>query len=317
MGCIHPYTSFHTSFYLAGGPICIGGRLLVFGDTDSQRFFQIYDCATLDELYAGPHPKPTQYAHQDAIRLAKTFAIPVSAVSGSKAGDERQTELQLFTACYHYSQRWSLAAVVATPAGPPALLNEYKGTGNSAGSTHDFQVITEQQGPKGEVARPLFIAADEQSIRVFDLAKPRCIKKGLSGWVQQLLPATRSSKGEKEERFVCTGASICGQDSIWCVSSSAVEQVSSPTLPFKGLGLIQHPTTQRRYFGINESKMIELDLVVPMPSEGALDWRSAEWRVVREIGGLGDRAQYGQRPWLSPEGRLYSFGRDGMIEWAW
>jgi hypothetical protein len=207
--------------------------------------------------------------------------------------------------------------VIATPAGPPTLLNEYKGTGNSAGSTHDFQVITEQQGPRDEVARPLFIAADEQSIRVFDLAKPRCIKKGLSGWVQQLLPATSSSssEGEKQERFVCTGGSICGQDSIWCVSSSAVEKVSSPQLPFKGSCLIQHPTTLRRYFGINDSKIVELELV-SMPSGGESDWRSAEWRLVREIGDLGD-SSYGQRPWLSPEGRLYSLGRHGMTEWAW
>jgi hypothetical protein len=310
----HPPLHSCTCFRIAGGPVCIGGRLLVFGENDSQRFFQIYDCATLHELYAGPHPKPTQYAHQDAIRLAKTFIIPVPADSGTKSGVVRTSELQLFTGCYHYSQRWSLAAVVATPAGPPGLLNEYRGTGNAAGSTHDFQVITEQQGQRDEVDRPLFVAADEQSIRVFDLAKPRCIKKALSGWVQQLLPATSSSSdGKKQQRLVCTGASLCGQESIWSVSSSAIEQVSSPQLPSKGWRLVQHPTTPGRYFGINDSKIVELELDVSMPSREAADWRSAKWKIVRKLGDLGDR----QQPWLSPEGRLYSFGRDGMNEWAW
>ena len=45
------------------------------------------------------------------------------------------------------------------------------GTGNAAGSTHDFQV-TDDGG------RALFVACDEQSIRAYDLQKSRCIKKG-------------------------------------------------------------------------------------------------------------------------------------------
>ena len=91
-----------------GGPICVGGRLLIFGEND--RFFQIYDCATLEELYVGPNPQPGKCAHEDAIRDAKVIS-----------GD-------LFTSTYHYSRRWSLGNVLATPAGPPMLLTEYKGT---------------------------------------------------------------------------------------------------------------------------------------------------------------------------------------------
>ena len=206
--------------------------------------------------------------------MAKTFAIPVAAGSAAcesgEGGADPATELQLFTACYHYAQRWSLAAVVAASPGPPALLSEYTNTGNSAGSTHDFQVITAQpeKQQKDKVARPLFVAADEQSIRVFDLAKPRCIKKGLSGWVQQLLPATstNSSRAEQPQRLVCTGASLCGQDSIWSVSPSAVEKVASPQLPNKGLRLIPHPATQGRYFGISDGgNMVPLRSTVVCP----------------------------------------------------
>ena len=88
---------------------------------------------TLHELYAGPHPRPTQYAHQDAVKLAKLVAIPVSAVAGEKQSESgevtseaRTSELQLFTGCYHYAQRWALANVVATSPGPPVLLTTGK-----------------------------------------------------------------------------------------------------------------------------------------------------------------------------------------------
>jgi hypothetical protein len=148
-----------------GGPICVGGRLLMFGE--KERFIQIYDCATLQELYAGPNPLlGSQYAHEDTIRGARV-------ING-----------ELFTSTYHYSRRWSLCNVIATPAGPPELIIEYKGTGNTAGSTHDFQV-TDDGG------RALFAACDEQSIRAYDLHKSRCIKKGTQS-LQLLLPTDRA-----------------------------------------------------------------------------------------------------------------------------
>lgn len=298
------------SCFHAGSSICIGGRLLVFGETDPERFFQIYDCTTLHELYAGPHPKPSQYAHLDAIRVAKTFPIPVPRAAAP--------ELQLFTGCYHYAQRWSLAEVIATPPGPPILLNEYKNTGNTAGSTHDFQVLS-YQGQECGVARSMFVAADEQSIRVFDLAKSRCIKKGLSGWVQQLVQATSSAGSDREDqqRLICTGGSICGEDSIWSVShESTIEKVSSVQLPNKGVRLVQHPTSRTRYFGIVDFKMAELQLDLSVRSGTELAWHSAEWKIVKELGDLEDRSHGAHQPWMSAEGRLYSFGRDGMSEWA-
>jgi len=136
------------------GPICIGGRLLVFGERP-ERFVQIYDCATLQELYAGPNPSPSsQYDHENAVQSARV-------ING-----------ELYTSTYHYSRRWSLCNVIRPEAGPPELLTEFKGTGNAAGSTHDFQVMTEDGG------RALFVAADEQSVRVYDIQKSRCIKKG-------------------------------------------------------------------------------------------------------------------------------------------
>ena len=57
--------------HAGGGPVCIGGRMLMFGD--GERFFQVYDCATLQELYAGPNPKPGKYAHDDSTQSAKMF----------------------------------------------------------------------------------------------------------------------------------------------------------------------------------------------------------------------------------------------------
>lgn len=317
---IFPFSALIQSFVLSGGPICVGGRLLVFGE-DPQRYFQVYDCATLDELFAGPNPHSTAYSHQDAIRLAKTFAIPVLAVAG---GNDCKSELQLFTGCYHYARRWSLAEVLATPPRAPSLLNEYKGTGQ--GSTHDFQVVISQQS-QNDVARPLFVSADEQSIRVYDLAKPRCIKKGLSGWVQQLLLATCSNTTSERHHLVSTGVECCGgDDSIWSVSPTAVEKVSMPKFPSKGLRLIQHTSMPGRYFGIGDSKLLELELDVPVRVEGegdvgegvdmasgALDWCSAKWNITRQLANIRGDGQ----PWLSAEGRLYSIGRDGMSEWAW
>ena len=80
-----------------GDPICINGRLLMFGD--GERYFQVYDCATLHELYAGPNPAPgAPYAHKDAVNAAKL-------VNG-----------ELFTVCTQYARRWDLHGVVATPA---------------------------------------------------------------------------------------------------------------------------------------------------------------------------------------------------------
>lgn len=256
-----------------GGPICVGGRMLMFGD--GERFFQVYDCATLRELYAGPNPKPGKSASDDAIRDAKLF-------NG-----------ELFTSCYHYARRWDVRGVLGDPAQPPVLLTEYSGTGNSCGSTHDIQVVDDD-------GRSLFVACDEQSIRAYDLHKSRCIKKGVSGWVQQLLPAGGG-------RFVCTGASMCGEESVWTVSAVQVKKLTELKIPdgyTRDNRVCQHPRTGQ-HFAVADTKLLELDL--------DLARGSSAWKVVRVVGDLPkDRT----RPFVSAEGRLYTYSRGGLREWV-
>lgn len=64
-------------------------------------------------------------------------------------------------------------------------------------------------------------------------------------------------------------------------------------------------------------EQVELELHTPAQRGGVSDWGAAEWRVVQELGATGGAQHYGQQPWASAEGRLYSFGRGGLREWAW
>ena len=191
-----------------------------------------------------------------------------------------------------------MRGVVGTPARPPVLLTEFSGTGNSCGSTHDFQVADDG-------GRPLFVACDEKSIRAYDLNKSRCIKKGVSGWVQQLFPAGGG-------QFVCTGASICGDESVWTVSRAEVKKVtvlkSPPGHSIKGMRLCRNPRTGQAY-GVAGTKLLELELDL---ARGA-----SAWKVVKVIGELKAEAAGGRaEPFVSEEGRLYIHSRAGLQEWV-
>eukprot|EP00729_Bicosta_minor_P021078 gene21078-29755_t len=195
-----------------GGPICIGGRMLMFGD--DERYFQVYDCATLRELHASRNPKTGKYAHEDA--------------------DVRD--------------------VVGTPAGPPVLLTNYSGAGSSGGSVHDFQVASDG-------GCPLFVACDEKNIRAYALGKSRCIKKGISGWVSQLLPVEEGGGGGGGT-FVCTGGSAWREESAWNVSAADVRKLMVLKPPAKGYGgwtLCRDPNSGQ-LFGVAETKLLELEL---------------------------------------------------------
>jgi hypothetical protein len=178
------------------------------------------------------------------------------------------------------------------------LLTKFSGTGNSAGSTHDFQVADDG-------GTPLFVACDEKCIRAYDLNKSQCIKKGVSGWVQQLFPAGGG-------QFVCTGASICGDESVWTVSRTEVKKVTVLKSPhghsIKGMRLCQNPGTGQAY-GVAGTKLLELEL--------NLARGTSAWRVVKVVGELEAEAAGGRAtPFVSEEGRLYTHSRAGLQEWV-
>ena len=265
-----------------GGPICIGGRMLMFGD--DERYFQVYDCATLRELHASRNPKTGKYAHEDAVRGAKM-------ING-----------ELFTASYHYARRWDVRDVVGTPAGPPVLLTNYSGAGSSGGSVHDFQVASDG-------GCPLFVACDEKNIRAYALGKSRCIKKGISGWVSQLLPVEEGGGGGGGT-FVCTGGSAWREESAWNVSAADVRKLMVLKPPAKGYGgwtLCRDPNSGQ-LFGVAETKLLELELDLARGGPSA-------WKVVRVVGQLDPTAR-GARPFVSAEGRLYTFSSAGLREWG-
>eukprot|EP00928_Gymnodinium_smaydae_P056036 TRINITY_DN39486_c0_g1_i1.p1 TRINITY_DN39486_c0_g1~~TRINITY_DN39486_c0_g1_i1.p1 ORF type:complete len:527 (-),score=42.23 TRINITY_DN39486_c0_g1_i1:86-1666(-) len=250
------------------GPLCMNGRLLMFGSGD--RFFQMYDCKTLVELYTGPNPKLGAFEHADAVRVAKVF-------NG-----------QLFTGTYSYVRRWSLGSIFESSVGAPTLLTEYVATANSGGSTHDFHVTGDG----------LLVTCDEKSIRVYDLTKSRCIKKGISGWISQLIPSLATPG-----RFLCMGAFFSGGPSIWSITRAGVTRektLAEP--PTKDSSICWHAASGR-YVGFSGSKVLELEL------------QDETWKVVREIGEH-PTTQGRARLTTTQEGRLFTYGNTGLREWA-
>ena len=124
---------------------------------------------------------------------------------------------------------------------------------------------------------------------------------GVSGWVQQLVPAGAGL-------FVCTGASICGKESLWSVSSAEVKKLRDLDSPAgQGCRLCRHPKTGQ-FFGTADAKLLELDL--------DLERGSSAWEVVRVVGSLSVEGANGACPFVSAEGRLYAYSRAGLQEFV-